>query len=223
VAPAIRHPLTTGPHDGLPALDEADGYIKNAIAQLLGHKSLLSSLIFDGFARRFVATVNNLGTDSAASQMWPVTRTEGRFAVDLDADKGTISAANAARYTPFVTLVDGVSTSGAVALYLRLYPLFQKAYEELGTQGHYFNDRVIEVIDNLLATPDVGGPIKVKLVQVDGAAPPPGGARLYVFDDPALESATAGQKILLRMGADNARKLKAKLADVRKRLVEAPR
>ena len=217
--PAIHHPVASG-HDKLPGLDESDGYIRNALLDLLGKKSALSFLVLDSFARRFVATVNNLATDNAASQSWPVNRTEGHFEVDAPTGSGVIAAQNAARYRPFVDFAAAVDSRRAVSAYVRLYPLFQRAYEELGFPGKYFNDRVIEVIDNLLATPDVTGPIKVKTVSADGTLAPPGPGRLYVFDDPALESATVGQKILLRMGPDNARKLKTKLAEVRQALLQ---
>ena len=200
-------------HDKLPGLDDSDGYIKNALLDLLGKKSALSFLVLDGFARRFVATVNNLATDNAASQSWPVNHTEGQFDVDDGAGNGVISARNAARYKAFVNFVAGIDSRHAVGLYVRLYPLFQRAYEDLGFPGKYFNDCVIEVIDNLLATPEVTGPVKVNIVTA-------GGGHLYVFDDPALESATAGQKILLRVGPENARKLKAKLTQVRQALLQ---
>jgi hypothetical protein len=38
---------------------------------------------------------------------------------------------------------------------------------------------------------------------------------MYQFADPALESRSAGQKILLRMGAENAATVKAKLLELR--------
>jgi hypothetical protein len=38
---------------------------------------------------------------------------------------------------------------------------------------------------------------------------------LYEFDAPELKALTAGQKILLRMGPVNERRLKAKLAEIR--------
>ena len=103
-------------------------------------------------------------------------------------------------------------------LYRRLYPLFQQAYEELGYPGRYFNDRVVEVIDQLLATPEVPGPIKVKLVEVKPARP---GGGLYQFEDPALEARTSGQKIMLRIGPENARKLKAKLTEIRQQIAKS--
>jgi len=50
----------------------------------------------------------------------------------------------------------------------RLYPLLQRVYVELGHPDQYFNDRVVEVIDHLLETPEVAPPIKVKAIEVEG-------------------------------------------------------
>jgi hypothetical protein len=41
----------------------------------------------------------------------------------------------------------------------------------------------------------------------------------YEFVDPALESLSAGQKILLRVGPANERRLKAKLSELRRELL----
>jgi hypothetical protein len=97
-----------------------------------------------------------------------------------------------------------------VAVYVRFYPLFQQQYEELGYPGKYFNDRLVEVIDHLLAAPEVQGPIRVTQPKV-----------LYEFADPKLEALSAGQKIMVRMGAENAVKVKAKLREIRSALVSA--
>jgi hypothetical protein len=39
---------------------------------------------------------------------------------------------------------------------------------------------------------------------------------VFEFADPQLESLSAGQKVLVRMGADNERRIKAKLRELRK-------
>jgi hypothetical protein len=74
---------------------------------------------------------------------------------------------------------------------------------------------VVAVIDNLLATPELSGPIKVKLVDTKGSPGAQRANRLFQFEDPKHEARSAGQKILLRMGRDNAAKLKAKLREAR--------
>jgi hypothetical protein len=193
--------------------------VKRALLAMLGKRSLLSLLSLDGAIRRFVATVDNLGTDNASAAMWPVRQTPGHLETVTGTDGVEIGERNADRYAPFMRLIESMDTDRAVALYVRLYPLCQRAYEELGYPGRYFNDRLVEVIDSLLATPTIATPIRVQRIPIDGGAAR--GDGLYVFADPTLETRTAGQKILLRMGGDDATKLKAKLADIRRELVKA--
>jgi hypothetical protein len=102
-----------------------------------------------------------------------------------------------------------------VDLYVRLYPLLQKAYEELGFPGRYFNDRVMAVIDLLLSTPETEMPLKLRLTEVKGPIASLRPWVRYEFADPALESLSSGQKILLRVGPVNERRLKDKLAQIR--------
>lgn len=67
--------------------------------------------------------------------------------------------------------IESINTTPAVALYVRLYPLFQQAYEELGYPGRYFIDRFVAVLDQLLSTPVRTGPLNVSLVDVKGPCP----------------------------------------------------
>jgi hypothetical protein len=214
-APAIRHPVpSAATAGGLPSLAESDAYVEKALAELLGRQGL-QFLVLEGAIRRIVATVDNLGRDPAPSSHWPVHPTAGRFAIEPHAGASVIAARNAERYAPFVRFASTVDVRRVAALYVRLYPLFQRAYEDLGYSGQYFNDRLVEVVDELIATPDLDEPLRVKRVQVEGAAKPTDGPGLYVFEDPAQEGCSAGQKILLRMGHSNAAALKRKLAELR--------
>ena len=64
-----------------------------------------------------------------------------------------------------------------------LYPLLQEEYRTLGYPSGEFNDRLIEAIDDLLATPDVAGSIQLVQPKV-----------MYQFANPHLEALSAGQK-----------------------------
>lgn len=195
-----------------------------ALADLLGRKDVLTFLQLDGFARRVVATVDNLARPHAAPALWPVNPTPGRFTTLGDGDKvgdsssaGTIvSLDNSLRYSPLVLFIESINSAQAVKLYARLYPLFQQAYEELGYPGRYFNDRLVAVIDHLLATPVQTGAIGVSLVKVKGTVPSVRPWVRYEFTDPALESLSAGQKMLLRAGPVNHRRLNTKLLEIRR-------
>jgi hypothetical protein len=100
--------------------------------------------------------------------------------------------------------MEAIDSTKLVALYVRFYPLFQQAYADLGYPTRYFNDRVFEVIDHLLATPDA--PRSIALVQPKV---------LYEYADPTLADLSAGQKILLRMGPENEARVKAKLRELK--------
>jgi hypothetical protein len=214
--PAIRHPIEAPAEAGGPPDP------KTALVDLFGLPTVLSTFILDDFPRRFAATVDNLGRSSAPSGIWPVHRSPGQMLVDPAGGDAVIGTDNARRYTPFVLTVEAVDAAQAVAAYRRLYPMFQRAYEEIGYPGRHFNDRVVEVIDLLLATPATAAPPKVHLPVINGPVQPKRPWLLYQFDDPALESLAAGQKILLRMGPENERRMKSKLLEIR-RLLVAPK
>jgi hypothetical protein len=221
----IQHPIdpeaaASGPP--LPAPGKADSFVSAALTELLGRKNVLTFLQLDVFARRVVATTDNLAREHAAPALWPVTPTPGRFTTLAvgSAAATSISPNNSQRYTPFVQFVESVDAARAVKLYARLYPLFQQAYEELGFPRRYFNDRLVAVIDLLLATPVTAGPPEVSLIEVKGPIASLRPWVRYEFTDPALKKLTAGQKMLLRTGPDNQRRLKAKLREIR-RLVSA--
>lgn len=210
--PALLPPL----EPEVPAAPLAATGVAGALAELVGRTALV---VTDDFPRRFVATVDNLGRAHAPPIMWPVTPTAGRFAVEGPDGSSVIAADNSARYTPFVLLAEGVNAAAAATLYARMYPLLQGAYRELGFPGKSFHRRLVEVIDLLLATPQPPYPLKVHLVEVKGTVPSVRPWVRYEYADPALEALPAGQKILLRVGPEHQKRLKAKLAELRAELL----
>ena len=111
---------------------------------------------------------------------------------------------NYQRYTPYVEMIENVEPEEAVTVYRRNQPLFDEAFAQLGYPEGDFEQRLRAIIDELLATPDVAGP--VRLIKPEA---------FYLFADEELESLSAGQKILIRMGPENAARIKAKLVEIR--------
>jgi Protein of unknown function (DUF3014) len=224
-APAILHPIDAAGSQALPPLDQADAAVTRALTDLLGTRQAAEMLQLDGFVRRVVATVDNLDRAHASPVLWPATPATGKFSVRHAGDTGgsdVIAKDNDIRYAVFVRFAESTDTARAVALYVRLYPLFQQAYVELGYPHGYFNDRLVAVIDRLLATPEPSGPIAVHLTEVKGPLTSQRPWVRYEFADPALEALPAGSKMLLRMGPDHARRLKLKLAEWRRAVATAP-
>jgi hypothetical protein len=207
--PAIRHPVESvdASKNALPPLSESDGPLSEAIAGLFAHK-LPEFVYLKNIVHRLVATVDNLPRDYVAPRLLPVSPVPGLPIIEGSGDDLVLSPKNSDRYRPYVRLAEAIPTDASVAVYARFYPLFQEQYENLGYPDKYFNDRVVEVIDHLLATPEIEEPLRLIQPRV-----------LYDFADPKLQKLSAGQKILLRMGPANRLKLKAKLREIRDRLV----
>ena len=201
-----------------PIVAEDDNAVRDAVTELLGREQALSFLDLSDFARRIVATVDNLARGHAASRLWPVAPAPARFLVVEKDGVEYIAGGNGERYNAFVRFVTAIDSDAAVALYVRMYPLLQKAYEDLGYPGKYFNNRLVEVIDQLLQTPEPSEPIQVTLMRVKGPIAEKRPWIRYEYADPTLEARPAVQKIMLRMGLRNTAALKAKLRDLRKRV-----
>jgi DUF3014 family protein len=188
----------------LPPLNESDPAITEAIGKFFGKKSIEEMLVPEQVVRNIVVTVDNLPRKKVAEQRRPLKATPGETIAVTSGESITLSPENSARYAAVMKLIKNTDTKDLGALYIRFYPLFQQAYEDLGYPGQYFNDRLVEVIDHLLKTPTLRGPIPLKQGRV-----------FYEFADPDLEARSAGQKLLLRMGSENEEIIKSKLRELR--------
>ena len=160
-----------------------------------------------GMIERVVATVDNLPRSHVAERIRPVGRIAEAFVVDNQGgdDEFIISPVNYDRYDSLVKqLLAGADLEEAAEVYRRFYPLLQSAYVDLGYPEGYFNDRLVEVIDDLLATPDIEDPVRLVRPHV-----------LYEFADPELEALSSGQKLLLRMGSEHRSHVKERLREFR--------
>ena len=203
--PAIQHPIDTGATtEPLPALAESDKPLVEGLAAAVERDAIARWMIPQDLVRRIVVTVDNLPRKSYAQRLSPLKPVSGAFAVAGSGTQMKIAPQNAARYTPLVRVFDAVNSEKLVALYVRFYPLFQEAYREQGYPNAYFNDRLVEVLDLLIATREMPGQLALAQPKV-----------LYEYADPALEALPSGQKILLRMGPENAARVKAKLREIR--------
>lgn len=191
----------------LPALGESDKFMLDALAGLVGDKSLMKVFRTERIIRNIVATIDNLPQRRAPMNVMPIERAKGWLVTSGKENGLTISPKNAERYAPYMKVAGAIDAKKLVGLYVRLYPLFQQAYEELGYPKKYFNDRLIVALDDLLAAPDIREP--VALVQ-------PG--VYYKYADPDLEARSIGQRILMRIGSKNEAIMKGKLREIKEEL-----
>ena len=195
----------------LPPLGNSDDYFSLELGSLFG-ASLEELLADEAVIEKFVATIDNLPRDKLAERLRPIDKVPGTFTAEPTDDPArfTPDPENAERYEPLVALFTTTRTEDIVGLYRRFYPLFQEAYVGLGYPDGYFNDRVVTVIDDLLATPDPPEPPVLVRPHV-----------LYQYADRELESLSSGQKALLRMSDAQRDAVRDKLREVRNALADA--
>jgi hypothetical protein len=208
--PPIQHPIAPT-SEPLPALADSDAAVTKALGDLVGAGRLADVFVPGNVVRKIVASVDNAGRQQLYTRNTPLKSPPSSFMVSGTGDARTINPRNSARYAIYAQVVEQVDAQKFGVAYQRYYPLFQQAYEELGYPGRYFNDRLVEVIDLLLATPDA--PAAPTLVQPKVN---------FEYADPRLESLTAGQKALIRMGPTESARVKAKLREIRSAITAQP-
>ena len=210
-APAILHPIEAAPsEEPLPELGKSDAPFRKALGEVLGKKGL-ALVLAEELIYHIVVTVDNLPRKHLAADVVPLKRAEGKFIIEGKDETLVIGAGNAARYSAYATAITAVDSAKLVAVYRRFYPLFERAYHEIGYPQAHFNDRLVVAIDDLLAAPDFEAPVRLVQPKI-----------LYEYADPDLEGRSAGQKIMMRIGRDNATLLKGKLREIRQGVASNP-
>lgn len=219
--PVVRHPvpedaagqpaagrLASRLPESLPELEDSDAALQKLAAKVFAYPELSALLVPRDIIRRIVVTVDNLPKRSLPPKHLPLRHPPGDFLAARRGDGFVIDTANYRRYDRYVALLEAFDSREVVAAYSHFYPLFQQAYRELGYASGYFNDRLIVAIDDLLETPSVAPPVELKHPSVR-----------YIYADEDLEALSAGQRLLLRMGPDNAARVKRVLNGLRDALL----
>ncbi len=203
--------------DPLPQLGESDQEALSAARDLLGESPTATYLVPEGLISKFVATIDALTNEELPGNIVPVRGPGGEMQATSDGETDEVNPetglpdplfvldpVNFQRYTAQVEVLEAIDADDLAENYDHYYPLLQQAYRELGYTEGEFTDRLLEVIDELLATPEPEYPVRLLKPEA-----------FYVFVDPALESLSAGQKLLIRMGPSNAARVKEKLREFR--------
>lgn len=195
--PELRDPA-------LPTLAASDAALTDALGAMAGGRALLDVLVPTERLKRCLGSLEHLTSPKLPRTLRCVVPVPGTFTVDGLPDAPVVGAANAARYAPLIDAFLGVDPAAMVALYRRWYPLLQAVYAQWGGPNHLLHPRVLGVIDHLLAVQVPTAPVALRMEE-----------GRYRFADPALEGASAGTKMLLRMGAAHAARVQQRLRDYR--------
>lgn len=220
--PVYDEPLPLPVPQPLPDLNQSDAAVLAAL-KALNVNGLVEMIIPQEILRKFVRAVDIAEEGKVVSEYRPIASPQGAFVVDSfnvkvsggdlgeqqDAEQIRVSPKNYLRYTLFVQVVSALDSDASIGLYKRYYPLLNRAHQELGSGKGNFHSVLIRAIDKVLAAPDAGGDLLLIHAKV-----------YYEFADPALEKLPEIHKLMLRMGPDNADKVKESLRNIRVKLLQ---
>ncbi|QSX37042.1 DUF3014 domain-containing protein [Shewanella sedimentimangrovi] len=182
----------------LPALADSDALVQEQALLLAADKPLQPLLAQADLARQFVVFVDNLAQGELARKTSPVKGPEQTFSVSEITDKIYMNPDSFRRYDKYATLIAAMDQQQLLSSLKLLAPLFNEAFAELGYSDMSFESRLQQAFEQVLAAPVIEEPIELTSVSVN-----------YRFADPKLEALPAVQKLMLRMGPENTRKIKA--------------
>ena len=187
-----------------------EGDLLDSLVALPGSGHLSALLNRPDLIQHIVATVDALPGKKLSAKVLPVKPPAGRFQVATRKGSTVIGPDNAARYAPYLQAVEKLDTASLVQWYKRHYAQFEQAYRQLGYPEGHFNDRLVAVIDNLLATPKLEAP-PVLVPHKNG----------WAYANANLESRSAGQKLMLRLPPAEQARVRARLRAARAALTGA--
>ncbi len=188
----------------LPLLDNSDQLIRDGVVSLSRHEGINAWLAPTELIRKFVAFVDSIASGQVAKDPVRILAPQGPFQVrQISETVFELDEASYDRYNFFAEVVGSLDSRRAAEFYQLVNPMLQEAYEELGYPDQKFNDVVFKSIGRLLETPVIDGQIRLVRPVV-----------MYEFEDKRLESLSAAQKQLIRMGPKNSRALQLKLSEI---------
>jgi hypothetical protein len=188
-------------------LNNSDETLREWLRNCSSHPGFLEWLKNSDMIRRFVAVVENIATGASPAPHLEFLLPSGKFKVFKRSENIFIDPASYKRYNSTAAILASLDSRKLVKIYRQVKPLMEEAYKELGYPEKEFGETLLQAFSVLLNTPIPGGDILLEEKVM-----------VYAFEDPGLEHLSAAQKHLIRMGPNNAEKIKAKLREILKEI-----
>ncbi|MDX1692466.1 MAG: DUF3014 domain-containing protein [Ketobacteraceae bacterium] len=175
-------------------LDDSDTRVKEALVDLA--PGLTKWLVPEEQVRKWVLAVDMLADGRLPKRYRPMIYPMDKFKAKEYGDISVMEDANYERLSPLLDTVTSINVDLLAAYYRSWRPLLEQAYRQQGEPGT-FEERLVQAIDRFLKVQ----PLKEKGVLVRPHV-------FYEYQDEALEEASDIEKLVWRMGEENANRLK---------------
>lgn len=197
--PAVAVPET--PEINLPPLNESDSFVLDGLRAMQNGVALVRLLANEQLVRKFVVYVENVSRGGFPQTELPYRPLGKEMPVsNIDDNLYVMDPSAHARFDDVVNTFVALDTQQAMVFYRALSPLFQQAYAEIGFRDVNFDDTMRRALTRVISASDVEGPLQLVKPKV-----------MYLYADSRIETLSAVNKQLVRLGPENSEKLKDKL------------
>ncbi len=192
-----------------PSLDEGDAKLKQLGAGW-SKDPLYGRWLQQLSLRHLVAAAQLVADGESPRSALPFLSISGPFTVREEGratqERRFLTKASFARYDVLGKLIGSVDAGAAGDAYVALRPYCDAAFSEIGPAGKRFDDQLTAAVRRV---------VNVRFPQGEVELVPKGA--VYAYADPTLESLSAAEKQVLRMGPTNGRVLQRQLSDFARR------
>jgi len=192
----------------LPSIDNSDGFIRERMLVMKHAAELEKWLSSDDLVRRSASYVDGLARGLTLHKVLPLTAPEGNFATHTEGEIIWLNAGNYERYDTAVEAIASLNMQSMAQMFHFTRPLLESAFAEMGYQPRQMDGIILQALDNILATPIIVEPIRLKRESV-----------AYKFTDPNLEGLMPLQKQLLRAGPANTQRIQEQALSLQEALL----
>lgn len=191
------------------SLGESDGVLAETMASINAGQLGEQFIMRPNGLERGVAIVDNLRQGAVPYKLLPVGRPSKAFPFSDNGLAVTMDPVGFERYNGLADTIAGIDVPATLALYDLLSVAIEEAWDALGYTDTGFEDAVLSTLGAIMLTPATN--VEARLIKDESN---------WIYEDEALESLSALQKQIMRMGPENADKIQAKARELRGALMD---
>lgn len=202
---------TVTPDEGLQRAVLTPGTLRNAavrtaLERIGDHPRIASWLMHRDLADRAVTAIDEVASGEVPRWALDFLASDHPFLVYEEGDRYLVAAGTGRRFGPVVDALLSVDAADAAAVFHELSPELEAAWVARGSDGD-LEERVKAALDEV-----IDFDVPVGAIEVERRA------RVYEWADDDLQELSPIRQAMLRMGADNARRLQRRASKFREAL-----